>query len=161
MASWGRVGGEGPRLVAVGFEGGVGSGVVGGVAGGGFGEGESLKVDAGGVALGGEPVDELLGEMLGDAFGGGAEAEVALGVGEGGQVVEAGVFVGAGHVAQRIVEGVEIENAIDGVELGAGDFDGDVPVVGVEGFERAVGQADGVVRGEGVGDVSGEHGRWG
>lgn len=94
-----------------------------------------------------------LADAPGDAFGGGVDAAG----GEGGKLVEAAVAPGVDGVGEQGLELVEVHDGFDGVKPAGADGDADVPVVGVERFERSIGQADGVGGVEAGGDGDLEH----
>src|SRR5690606_13389574 len=94
---------------------------------------------------------EAVGDGLGDVLGRGVDALVVL------VVVEVGVVVLVGDLDEAGVDGVEVNEQAVGVEGGALDGCGDVPVVPVEGLADA-GDGDSVGGGELGLNGDGEHG---
>ena len=93
-------------------------------ASGGFGEAEFGEV--GGFGMFCEEGLELLGDVLGEAFGGG----VVLGA-EGVECVEVLVLQRGEDFGQELLDDAEVDDGFESVELLGGEFDGDVEVMGV------------------------------
>lgn len=89
-----------------------------------------------------------LADVPGDAFSGGVHLVACFA--EGGDIVEVAVLERRDDGGDDAFEFVEVHHGVDGIELVviAADGDAKVPVVAVERFEAAVGQAEGVTGGK-------------